>query len=117
MHEEYEDTAQLARRTKTSDSYWNKMRVAGEGPSFIKLGRRVLYRPSVVDEWLATMTRSSTSEAPVELVHRLNRDGDVEAPAAVHVCDRHVVERVENVRQLEGAGDADLAGGPEGDDR
>jgi hypothetical protein len=66
MHEEYEDTAELARRTKTSDSYWNKMRVAGEGPPFIKLGRRVLYRPNLVDEWLAAMTRSSTSEAPAE---------------------------------------------------
>jgi hypothetical protein len=61
MREEYEDTSELAQRTRTSDSYWTKMRVAGEGPPFIKLGRRVLYRASVVDEWLATMARTSTS--------------------------------------------------------
>jgi Helix-turn-helix domain len=62
LRREYEDTEQLARRTRTSESYWNKMRVAGEGPPFIKLGRRVLYRPSVVDAWLAKLERFSTSD-------------------------------------------------------
>ena len=62
-HEHYEDTSELARRTKTSESYWNKMRVAGDGPPYVKVGRLVRYRPSVVDAWLASLTRSNTSEA------------------------------------------------------
>ena len=62
-HESYEDTPELARRTKTSESYWNKLRVAGEGPPYTKIGRLVRYRPSDVDTWLASLTRSSTSEA------------------------------------------------------
>jgi hypothetical protein len=62
LHEHYEDTSELARRTKTSQSYWNKMRVAGEGPPFVKIGKLVRYQPSVVDAWLAGLVRSSTSD-------------------------------------------------------
>src|SRR5436190_23084782 len=61
--EDYEDTSELARRTKTSESYWNKMRVAGDGPPYVKIGKLVRYRPSTVDTWLASLTRNSTSEA------------------------------------------------------
>ena len=61
-HEDYEDTPQLARRTKTSESYWNKLRVAGDGPPYVKVGRLVRYQPSAVDAWLAGTTRNSTSE-------------------------------------------------------
>ena len=60
LEEDYEDTSEVARRTKTSESYWNKRRIAGDGPPFIKLGRRVLYKPSVVNTWLASLSRSST---------------------------------------------------------
>ena len=59
---QYEDTTQLARRTRTSESYWHKKRVNGNGPPFIKLGSRVLYRPGVVDAWLENLTRSSTRD-------------------------------------------------------
>jgi predicted DNA-binding transcriptional regulator AlpA len=61
-HEDYEDTSELARRTKTSESYWNKLRVAGDGPPYVKVGRMVRYRPSAVDTWLVNLTRNSTSD-------------------------------------------------------
>jgi predicted DNA-binding transcriptional regulator AlpA len=62
----YEDTSEVARRTKTSESYWNKMRVAGDGPPYVKLGRKVRYRPSAVDTWMAGLTRRSTSDDPAQ---------------------------------------------------
>jgi excisionase family DNA binding protein len=39
-----------------------KLRVYGGGPPFLKLGRRVLYDPSDLDQWLASHRRKSTSE-------------------------------------------------------
>ena len=68
-HEHYEDTPELARRTKTSESYWNKMRVAGDGPPYVKIGKLVRYQPSVVDAWLASLTRSSTSDTGAAAEH------------------------------------------------
>jgi predicted DNA-binding transcriptional regulator AlpA len=41
-----------------------KLRVAGNGPKFCKLGRAVAYDPRDLDEWLAAHKRQSTSEAP-----------------------------------------------------
>jgi hypothetical protein len=40
-------------------------RVHGGGPTFLKFGRRVLYRPSALRQWVDAQTReqSSTSEA------------------------------------------------------
>jgi hypothetical protein len=66
--EDYEDTSELARRTRTSESYWNKLRVAGDGPPYVKVGRLVRYIPRAVDTWLSSQTRSSTSaEYPDDL--------------------------------------------------
>jgi excisionase family DNA binding protein len=45
-----------------SKSTLNKMRVFGGGPPFLKLGRRVVYDPADLDEWLASHRRASTSE-------------------------------------------------------
>ncbi len=39
-----------------------KMRWAGKGCRFVKLGRKVYYRPADLDEWVAANERSSTSE-------------------------------------------------------
>lgn len=39
-----------------------KMRLDGRGPRFVKLGSRVGYRRSSVDEWVLARERSSTSE-------------------------------------------------------
>jgi hypothetical protein len=40
-------------------------RVHGGGPAFIKFGRRVLYKPSVLQAWISETARvqSSTSQA------------------------------------------------------
>ncbi len=41
-----------------------KMRVRGDGPKYVKVGRKVvIYEISDLDEWIARQKRSSTSEA------------------------------------------------------
>ena len=42
-----------------------KLRTVGGGPKFLRYGRRILYRPSALEEWLASRTRElrNTSEA------------------------------------------------------
>jgi hypothetical protein len=39
-----------------------KMRLFGGGPTFIKAGRSVLYRREDLDNWLASLSRLSTSD-------------------------------------------------------
>ena len=38
-------------------------RLRGDGPPFVKLGGRVLYRPSDLAAWVEANVRTSTSEA------------------------------------------------------
>ena len=45
-----------------SKSFLNKLRCAGGGPIFIKLGRRVVYTPGDLDAWLNARRRASTSD-------------------------------------------------------
>lgn len=45
-----------------SASTMNKLRVRGDGPEFLKLGRRVVYETRALDQWLAGKRRKSTSE-------------------------------------------------------
>lgn len=40
----------------------SKLRMTGDGPSFLKLGRKVVYEQSALDKWMAERTHSSTSE-------------------------------------------------------
>jgi predicted DNA-binding transcriptional regulator AlpA len=40
-----------------------KMRLDGRGPRFVKLGSKVGYRRSSIDEWLASRERTSTSSS------------------------------------------------------
>lgn len=44
-----------------SVSTLNKMRLNGNGPRYLKLGRRVLYDIRDLEEWTAECTRSHTS--------------------------------------------------------
>jgi predicted DNA-binding transcriptional regulator AlpA len=44
-----------------------KDRVFGTGPSFVKIGRQVRYRPEDVRAWLAERVRHSTSESCAEV--------------------------------------------------
>jgi excisionase family DNA binding protein len=45
-----------------SVSTLNKMRLSGNGPPYMKLGRRVLYDPRDLEAWSAERRRSHTSD-------------------------------------------------------
>jgi len=45
-----------------SASTLNKARVFGSGPSYMKLGRRVVYDTRDLDAWLTQCRRTSTSQ-------------------------------------------------------
>jgi predicted DNA-binding transcriptional regulator AlpA len=53
---------EAARFLGLSVSTLNKRRFTGEGPRFIKLGRRVLYDIADLKEWASERKRQSTSE-------------------------------------------------------
>lgn len=44
-----------------SASTFEKLRVSGGGPAYIKLGRRVVYHRTDLDTWLEGKRRQSTS--------------------------------------------------------
>jgi predicted DNA-binding transcriptional regulator AlpA len=58
------DVVQAARRVGLSVSTLNKLRLAGGGPRYAKLGRAIRYRVADLDAWIAANLRASTSEAP-----------------------------------------------------
>ena len=39
-----------------------KLRLSGDGPSFLKLGKRVAYRPQDLEDWISQRVFRSTSE-------------------------------------------------------
>ena len=45
-----------------SATYLNKLRVIGGGPAFHKVGVRVLYRLSDLEDWLSDKRRTSTAD-------------------------------------------------------
>ena len=47
---------------RLSERTLERMRVTGDGPPFVKAGRRVLYRTGDLDQWIASRLRRSTSE-------------------------------------------------------
>ena len=55
-------TPEAASHLQMSYRTLERYRVTGEGPRYFKVGRRVLYRRSVLDEWLETRVRRSTSD-------------------------------------------------------
>ncbi len=56
------DARQTAKRLGLSTSTLAKMRLYGTGPSYSKLGRRVVYRPEDLDLWLEANRFQSTSQ-------------------------------------------------------
>ena len=62
---EFLDTSELADLTKTQPQTWRKKRWRGDSPRFVKLGNRVLYRRSDIEQYLAERTFNNTSEATV----------------------------------------------------
>jgi excisionase family DNA binding protein len=61
------DTVEAAKYIGLGKSTLDKLRVAGGGPAFHKVGARVIYDPTDLDAWLAQYKRTSTSaiSAPV----------------------------------------------------
>ena len=56
------DVTAAAEYCGISVAYLAKLRVTGNGPVFIRLGRRVVYDSDDLDAWLAAGRRHSTSE-------------------------------------------------------
>lgn len=62
-------TAEAAEYCGSSASTFEKLRLYGGGPRFVKIGRRVVYDPADLDAWLAAHRRTSTSDRGVILPH------------------------------------------------
>lgn len=58
-----QSTKTAAERLACSESTLNHWRVAGCGPAFVKLGRRVMYRDEDLDAFITKNVRQSTTEA------------------------------------------------------
>ena len=54
--------ATVAKIIHRAPNWLAKARITGAGPRFLKIGRRVLYRRSDLDAWLAKCERRSTAE-------------------------------------------------------
>lgn len=57
------NTEDVARQTGLAVSTLEKLRLTGNGPRFVKLGRAVRYRPEDIENWIASRIVSSTSES------------------------------------------------------
>lgn len=55
-------TKQAAEYCGSTESTFNKLRVTGNGPVYISLGRIVVYDPDDLDAWLTSNRRRSTSD-------------------------------------------------------
>lgn len=54
-------TPEAAAYCGSSASTFEKLRLYGGGPRYVKIGRRVVYDPADLDAWLAANRRRSTS--------------------------------------------------------
>jgi helix-turn-helix protein len=52
---------EAAQYLRLSVSFLNRARLTGDGPVFLKLGRRVVYDVADLDTWLLSRRRRSTS--------------------------------------------------------
>jgi predicted DNA-binding transcriptional regulator AlpA len=65
-------TARVAARyVGLSESTLAKLRLNGNGPVYCKLGRRVVYRPTDLDQWLESRTARDTSDADARFLKAL----------------------------------------------
>jgi predicted DNA-binding transcriptional regulator AlpA len=56
---------EVAEHLRLSERTLERHRVAGTGPAFVKLGRRVVYRREDIERWADARTHQSTSELDV----------------------------------------------------
>jgi predicted DNA-binding transcriptional regulator AlpA len=65
-------TAKVAARyVGLSESTLAKLRLNGNGPTYCKLGRRVVYRPEDLDRWLQSRTARDTSDVDARFLKAL----------------------------------------------
>jgi predicted DNA-binding transcriptional regulator AlpA len=57
---------EAAKYVGVSVAFMNRARVVGDGPAYVKLGRRVVYNKADIDSWLASKRKRSTSGLVVE---------------------------------------------------
>ena len=57
------NTREAATRYGLNPETFVKMRMAGNGPAFHKIGRRVIYSKADLDTWFDAQRRNSTSDA------------------------------------------------------
>jgi predicted DNA-binding transcriptional regulator AlpA len=60
-----------ARFVGLSQSTLAKLRLNGNGPIYCKLGRRVVYRPADLEQWLQSRTTRDTSDADARFLRAL----------------------------------------------
>jgi predicted DNA-binding transcriptional regulator AlpA len=60
-----------ARYVGPSESTLAKLRLNGNRPVYCKLGRRVVYRPVDLDQWLQSRTARDTSDADTRFLRTL----------------------------------------------
>jgi hypothetical protein len=59
---EYLNTTEAAELSGLAPSTLNKRRLTGDGPEYLKVGRRVLYPRDSFEGWLRSHRRNSTSD-------------------------------------------------------
>jgi predicted DNA-binding transcriptional regulator AlpA len=64
-------TMVAARIVGLSASTLAKLRLNGNGPVYCKLGRRVVYRPADLEQWLQSRTTRDTSDADARFLKAL----------------------------------------------
>jgi predicted DNA-binding transcriptional regulator AlpA len=62
---------EAARLVGLSESTLAKLRLNGNGPVYCKLGRRVVYRVTDLDQWLQSRTARDTSDADARFLKAL----------------------------------------------
>jgi predicted DNA-binding transcriptional regulator AlpA len=63
--------SEAARLLGLSESTLAKLRLNGNGPIYCKLGRRVVYRPADLEEWLQSRSTRDTSDADARFLKAL----------------------------------------------
>jgi predicted DNA-binding transcriptional regulator AlpA len=62
---------EAARLVGLSESTLAKLRLNGNGPVYCKLGRRVVYRVTDLDQWLQSRTARDTSDVDARFLKAL----------------------------------------------
>ena len=70
-----------ARLLALSRSWLAKLRMTGDGPAYLKLGRQVRYRLSDLQAWTEGAVCQSTSDADIRVITKPSPRNDRSAPA------------------------------------